>query len=99
MDAKTYCDTLIFELVGWKARIFDTVRRLDNLPRNDKKKVLPEVNDLHRTLEDLERRIEDLRTRCPEEWESEKHGLDDQLSILRSMWEQTENNMSIWTGY
>ena len=99
MDAKTYCDSLIFELTGWKAKIFDTVRRLDNLPPEDKEKVLPEVSELHRTLKELEDRIEKLRSECPEEWESEKHELEDKLTSLRSIWEQTESNISIWTGY
>jgi hypothetical protein len=41
MDAKSFCDSLIIELTGWKAKTYDVVRKLDKMTNGDKQKVVP----------------------------------------------------------
>lgn len=41
MDVRDYCDSLVTELTGWKAKMYDVMRRLDKVPSGDKEKVLP----------------------------------------------------------
>ena len=45
MDIKDYCSGVQSELTGWKAKIYDVVRRLDKMSTGDKIKVVPHVND------------------------------------------------------
>ena len=41
MDVKSYCDSLTIELTGWKAKVYDIVRKLDKMSSGDKEKVVP----------------------------------------------------------
>ena len=68
MDVKSYCDSLTIELTGWKAKVYDIVRRLDKLPSGDKEKVIPQVNDLHTLIEELDDRIGRLKNQCRRLW-------------------------------
>lgn len=72
MDAKNYCRSIEVELYGWKARMYDMVRKVDKLRRSDKEKVIARVEELHRNIADMERLIEQLQTECPIEFGSEK---------------------------
>ena len=38
MDVKSYCDSLVIELTGWKAKVYDVVRKLDKMSSGDKAK-------------------------------------------------------------
>ena len=57
---QNYCDSLVIELSGWKAKIYDVVRKMDKLSSGDKEKVNSQVNDLHILIEELEDRIDRL---------------------------------------
>jgi hypothetical protein len=72
MDVKSYCDSLSIELTGWKAKVYDIVRKLDKMSSGDKEKVIPEVNELHMIIEELDDRIDLLEKECPTEWEPER---------------------------
>lgn len=80
MDAKSYCDSLLIELTGWKAKTYDVVRKLDKMSSGDKQKVVPQVNELHMILENLEDRVHKLRTECPVQWEPDKIALESKLT-------------------
>ena len=41
MDAKSYCETVTHELTAWKAKIYDVIRKSENLPAKGKGKTAP----------------------------------------------------------
>ena len=88
MDVRDYCSGIQYELTGWKAKIYDVVRKLDKMPTGDKQKVIPQVNDLHIILEDLTERIEYLKRECPTDWASEKAEVEKKIDQLKSKWEK-----------
>ena len=94
MDAKSFCDSLIIELTGWKAKTYDVVRKLDKMPSGDKQKVVPQVNELHMMLEDLEDRVHQLRSQCPVQWEPDKISLESKLTHVKKKWAEVWQNVS-----
>ena len=68
MDVKDYCSNVDMELTLWKAKIFDAIRKADQLGSADLEKVLPNIQDLKMVITELEDRIHQLRTECPLEW-------------------------------
>ena len=76
MDVKSYCDSLIIELTGWKAKVYEVVRKLDKASSGDKQKVVPMVNELHMVIEELTDRTDRLKKECPIHWAPEKIELD-----------------------
>lgn len=65
----SYCDNLVTELGGWKAKVNDIVTKMDRVSSGDKEKVIDQVRDLHMFVEELENRIEGLTAECPTDWE------------------------------
>ena len=68
MEVKDYCSNVDMELTVWKAKIFDTIRKADQLGSAELEKVLPNIQDLKMVVTELEDRIHQLRTECPLEW-------------------------------
>ena len=78
MDAKNYCRSIEVELYGWKAKMYDMVRKVDKLRSSDKEKVLARVEELHNSIADMEHLIEQLQTECPQQLGN--HGAPEQES-------------------
>ena len=76
MEIKDYCSTVDMELTLWKAKIFDAIRKADQLGSADLEKVLPNIQDLKMVVTDLEDRIQQLRTECPLEWKPIRDVID-----------------------
>ena len=68
MELRDYCSNVDMELTVWKAKIFDSIRKADQLGSADLEKVLPNIQDLKMVITELEDRIHQLRTECPLEW-------------------------------
>ena len=66
---ENYCDGLLTELGGWKAKFNDVVARIDKVSSGDKEKIIDQVRDLHMFAEELDNRIDGLRTECPTAWD------------------------------
>lgn len=94
MDIQSYCDNVGIELTGWKARLYDVVRKFDNLNTSQKEKVAPIVQDLHMTLQELSDRIDKLARECPTEWNPKKSEIEGIMSNLRDGWESAWDTMS-----
>jgi predicted nuclease with TOPRIM domain len=94
MDVKSYCDSLMVELTGWKAKVYDVVRKLDKISSGDKEKVAPQVRELHMVIEELDDRINRLKRECPLEWKPEKIELEGKFSGLKTKWENVWQNIS-----
>ena len=68
MEVKDYCSNVDMELTLWKAKIFDTIRKADQLGSAELEKILPNIQDLKMVVTELEDRIHQLRVECPLEW-------------------------------
>jgi hypothetical protein len=68
MDVKDYCSNVDMELTLWKAKIFDVIRKADQLGSADLEKILPNIQDLKMVVTEMEERTHQLRTECPLEW-------------------------------
>jgi methylaspartate ammonia-lyase len=87
MDAKNYCRSMEADLYGWKAKMYDMVRKVDKLRRSDKEKVISQVEQLHKHIEDMENLIEQLQTECPVEFGSEKKQIEETTAGMKKKYE------------
>jgi predicted nuclease with TOPRIM domain len=78
------------ELISWKAKAYDIVRKLDKLSTGEKDKVVPEVVDLHILIEELGDRISKLEKECPTDWSSFRGEIDTKIKHLGSKWQQID---------
>ena len=88
MDAKNYCRTIEVELYGWKAKMYDMVRKVEKLRSSDKEKIAAQVEQLHRHIEDMEHLIDQLQTECPVEFDSEKKQIDQTTAGMKEKYEE-----------
>ena len=86
MDAKSYCDSVGIELTGWKAKLYDVIRRTESLPADVRKEVNPTVEELNAIVDDLNERIELLARECPAEWSGQKEEIEGKISRLKDRW-------------
>ncbi len=87
MDAKNYCRSIEVELYGWKAKMYDVVRKVDKLRSSDKEKVAAQVEELHKNIADMERMIEQLQTECPIDYGSEKKQIEQTNADMKKQYE------------
>ena len=90
MDAKSYCDSVGIELAGWKAKLYDVIRKTDSLASEDKENVASTLAELHEIVDDLNQRIEWLSSECPTDWSGPKEKIEDQICQLKDRWK------SVW---
>lgn len=88
MDAKSYCQSIEAELYGWKAKMYDMIRKVDSLRRSDKEKILSRVEELHKNISDMERILEQLQTECPMEFGSEKKQIEGTTAGMKKQYEE-----------
>ena len=87
MDVKDFCRALETELIGWKARLYDSIRKLEELPEGERKKFSDEIKSFNKIIKDLEDRIERLRVECPSEWSPDKKFIEERINEMKSKWE------------
>jgi hypothetical protein len=90
MDIKYYCDSMYSELTGMKARLYDILRIIEQMPREEQAKIRPQTSELHIMVGDLSRRIDRLMKECPADWSKEKleiEDLKDQLADKINWWD------------
>ena len=56
------------EVNVWKAKLVDAMRKDDKLGSAERKKILPNIEDLHMLLEEMSDQVENLKTQCPSDW-------------------------------
>ena len=86
MDAKSYCDSMEIELSGWKAKIYDAIRKTDKLSVGDKQKVAPLIQNLHTIMDDLDKRLQLLENECPADWTSHRKEIEAKVSKIKDTW-------------
>ncbi len=93
MHVRDYCDNVSAELMGWKVKMYDVMRKLEKVSSGDKEKVQPYLNDIHMILESLDDRIAQLRTECPTEWDPQKKEVDEVLGKIQVRWDEAAGNL------
>lgn len=89
MDVMDYCKSMETEMTAWKAKLYDTMRRVDKLGTADKEKVLPNIEDLHMLLKEMQQRVDQFKHECPTEWTPVKKEIDGGTVDMRSKYEET----------
>ena len=89
MDVVDYCKGIETEMIAWKAKLYDVMRKFDKLGTAEKGKVLPNVEDLHMLLEEMADRVEKLKTECPSDWSPDKKEIEDGSVNMRGKYEET----------
>ena len=87
MKAKDYCRTVEVELYGWKAKMYDMVRKVDKLRRSEKEKVASKVEELHNHISEMERLIDQLQSECPIDFGPQKKKLEETGEGLKKKYE------------
>ena len=88
MDIKSYCDSVESELTGWKAKLYDIIRKSDSLPAGDKQKVGEMLEELHAIVDDLNDRLAYLDKECPVDWSSDEVAINDKITEMRGKWKE-----------
>ena len=88
MDVNDYCESVGSELGGWKAKLYDVIRRTEKLTDKDKEDVEPLVAELKDMVDDLDERIAALARECPTEWGGEKSDIDGKMSQVTHKWKE-----------
>jgi hypothetical protein len=87
MDVKDYCRNIEVELYGWKAKMYEMIRKVDKLRGAGKEKMQSQVEGLHKNIEDLEHIINQLQTECPVEFGPKKKQFEEKTSGLKQKYE------------
>ena len=90
MDVKSYCDSVGSELIGWKAKLYDVIRRSEKLPGTEKENLDPLVAELKDMIDDLDERIVVLARECPAEFSDDKSEIDGKITRMNDKWK------SVW---
>ena len=90
MDVSAYCDTLEEQLAGWKAKLYDVLRVVDNLSDENKETVYPSIRGLHSIVDEIDSEVEQLRSACPADWSPNRQNIDGKMAELQ----QTLKNLS-----
>jgi len=87
MESKDYCRSVEIELYGWKAKMYDMVRKVDSLRSSEKEKVASQIEELHNQISRMETIIEQLQTECPIEFGPQKKQLEETGEGLKKKYE------------
>jgi hypothetical protein len=87
MKAKDYCRSIEVELYGWKAKMYDMVRKVDKLRGSEKEKISSQVGALHQHISDMEHIIDQLQTECPIEFGPQKKQIEESAAGMKKKYE------------
>jgi hypothetical protein len=87
MDVKDYCHSIEIELNGWKAKMYNMIRKVDKLRGADKDKLAAQVEDLHNHIEDIEKIVTTLQTECPADFGPQKKEIDASQDEMKKKYE------------
>jgi len=96
VDVKTFCDSAGNDLIGWKAKLYDVIRKTDTLKKVDQSEVEPLVTELNQLVDDLDKHIKILAEECPLEWDSQKAEIQEKLSQVNTKYNDLDGAMDVW---
>jgi len=77
------------EMTSWKAKLYDTMRKVEKLGTAEREKILYNIQDLNMLLDDMAGRVEQLRTECPSDWSPVKQELEQGSADMRGKYDET----------
>ncbi len=89
MEVKDFCSAMEAEMTSWKAKMYDAMRKIDNLGTAEKEKMLMNIQDLNMLMDDMGQRVEQLRTECPSDWSPIKKEVEQGTVDMRGKYEET----------
>jgi hypothetical protein len=96
VDVKTFCESAGNDLIAWKAKLYDVIRKTENLDQVDKDKIVPLVKNLNQLVDDVDNRIRLLDEECPLEWDSQKIEIQEKLSQVKTKYSDLDGTMDVW---
>ena len=84
------------DLTAWKAKLYDVIRKTENLAKADKDKVVPLVKNLNELVDDIDKRIQLLAEECPLDWDIQKAEIQSRLSQVNTKWKDLDGAMDVW---
>ena len=87
MEVKDYCRSIEVELHGWKAKMYDMVRKVDKLRGSENERVASQVEALHKHMSDMERIIEQLQTECPVDFGPQKKQIEESTEGMKKKYD------------
>ena len=96
MDVKAFCDSTGTDLIAWKAKLYDLIRKTETLTKAGKDEVDPMVRELNELVDDLDNRIALLAQECPLEWESQKIEIEAKMSQVNLKYSDLDGAMDVW---
>jgi predicted nucleic acid-binding Zn-ribbon protein len=96
VDVKTFCESAGNDLIAWKAKLYDVIRKTENLDQVDKDKIVPLVKNLNQLVDDVDNRIRLLDEECPLEWDSQKTEIQEKLSQVKTKYSDLDGAMDVW---
>ena len=96
MDVKTFCDSTGTDLIGWKAKLYDVIRKTETLDKVNRDETAPLIKELNDLVDDLDKRIQLLAEECPLEWDSQKAEIQEKLSQVNAKWNDLDGAMDVW---
>ena len=84
MDVTSYCNNLENQLTEWKAKIYDVIRAVNQLPSNETEAVIPSIRSLDAIVEEIDIEMEHLRSACPADWSPNRNVIDAKMSELQA---------------
>jgi len=96
MDVKTFCHSAGSDLVGWKAKLYDVIRKTQTLDNVNQGEVTPLINELNQLVDDLDKHIKILADECPLEWEPQKTDIEQKLTQVSTKFNDLDGAMDVW---
>jgi len=96
VDVKTFCDSAGNDLIQWKAKLYDAIRKTESLDKVNQGGVAPLVNELNQLVDDLDQHIKILADECPLEWGSQKTEIQQKLSQVNTKYNDLDGAMDVW---
>jgi hypothetical protein len=83
MDAKSYCEQMEKQLIGWKAGIYEVLRGMERMPEDESASLAPSLTRLNALVDELDTGLAELSDQCPLEWSSQRESLDDKFARMK----------------
>jgi hypothetical protein len=96
VDVKSFCESAGNDLIGWKAKLYDAIRKAETLGNVDKGKVEPLLKELNGLVDDVDKHIKLLADECPLDWESQKSEIQEKLSHVDTKLKALDGAMDVW---
>ena len=96
MDVSTFCESAGKDLIAWRTKLYEVVRKTENLSRADRDKILPFVKNLNELVDDIDQRVKLLAEECPLEWGAQKDEIQARLSQVDTKWKDLDGAMDVW---